>query len=468
MEFTATERGQRKPIKDGYLYILQKNLANNFASWECVLKRKGDCKARVKLDPNDDFVEQTNQHTHPPNQTNCQVAKVRAGIKRRATDTAMANQQILAEQLGGISEGVAINLPAVENLRHNIRSARQERNLPPLLINIAAILVLPIEFQTTTSGDQFLLFDSGAGAADRIIAFASVQARQLLVQSENWYGDGTFKVCPEVFYKLYTFQATRNGRIFPCIFALLPNKTEPTYRMLMIVISNLTNGRFPTDILIDFERGAINAIQAVFANANVKGCFFHLFSNVWKHVQNAGLQVRYVEEPELALQLRMLTALAFLPPQDVVRGFVAVCIEIRTNFGNVAEELLACFENTYVGRFPLNAPRNNPIFSIELWNMFHRTDAELPRTKNSVEGWHRSFQGHFSSWHPSFWTFLRVLRNEESVIRVDILQQLGGHVDPPRRARYIDCKVHIVRIVDDYPNRELIPYLRVIAHNIAF
>ena len=180
----------------------------------------------------------------------------------------------------------------------------------------------------------FSFFDSGAGAADRIIASASVQARQLFVQSENWYGDGTFKVCPEVFYQLYTFHAQRNSRIVTCIFALLPNKTEATYRRLMIAISNLTNGRFPTDILIDFERGAINAIQAVFANANVKACFFHPCFNVWKHVQNAGLQVGYVEETEFALQLRMLTALAFLPPQGVIRGFVAVCIEIRTNFGN--------------------------------------------------------------------------------------------------------------------------------------
>ena len=150
MEFTATERVQRKLIKDGYLYILQKKLANDFTSWECILRRKGHCKARVKLDPNDDFMEQTNQHTHPPNQTNCEVAKVRAGIKRHAT------------------EGTAINLPAVENLCRNIRSARQERNLPALPITIAAIPVVPIEFQTTTSGDQFLFFDGGAGAADRM------------------------------------------------------------------------------------------------------------------------------------------------------------------------------------------------------------------------------------------------------------------------------------------------------------
>ena len=155
MEFTATERGQRKLIKDGYLYILQKNLANDFTSWECVLRRRGHCKARVKLDLNDNFVEQTNQHTHPPGQTNREVAKVRTGIKRRATETLMTNQQILAEQLGAISEGAATNLPVVENLRRNIPSARQEKNLPPLPIKIAAIPVLLIEFQTTTAGNSF-------------------------------------------------------------------------------------------------------------------------------------------------------------------------------------------------------------------------------------------------------------------------------------------------------------------------
>ena len=45
------------------------------------------------------------------------------------------------------------------------------------------------------------------------------------------------------------------------------------------------------------------------------------------HGQNVGLQVRYVEKPEFAL----VAVLVFLPSQDVVRGFVAVCIEIITN-----------------------------------------------------------------------------------------------------------------------------------------
>ena len=95
-------------------------MGNDFTSWESVLKRKGYCKARVKL------VEQTNQHTYTPIHANGEVAKVRAGINQCATETVMTNQQILGEQLARTSEGPAINLRPVEKLRRNIHSARQK------------------------------------------------------------------------------------------------------------------------------------------------------------------------------------------------------------------------------------------------------------------------------------------------------------------------------------------------------
>ena len=52
-----------------------------------------------------------------------------------------------------------------------------------------------------------------------------------------------------------------------------------------------------------------------------------------------------------------------------------------------------------------------------------------------------------------------MLRNDESVIRDDILQQSSSYVDLLQRARYVDCNARIVRIVDDYLNRELITEL---------
>ena len=48
------------------------------------------------------------------------------------------------------------------------------------------------------------------------------------------------------------------------------------------------------------------------------------------------------------------------------------------------------------------------------------------------------------------WTILR----EKSLIRVQILNFLEGHVPPPQRRRYADSSARILRIVDDYPNRE--------------
>ena len=71
--------------------------------------------------------------------------------------------------------------------------------------------------------------DSGVGDNDRMLIFATDQALQLLSESDDWYNDGTFKVCPEVFFQLYTTHARVHGRTIPCVYALLPNKTGATY-----------------------------------------------------------------------------------------------------------------------------------------------------------------------------------------------------------------------------------------------
>ena len=91
------------------------------------------------------------------------------------------------------------------------------------------ISVLPQEYQLTTNGDQFLVFDSGTGAPERIFIFASDFGLQFLYECDHWYTDATFKVCPKVFYRVYPVHGQQRGRIFPCVFGLLPNKTEATY-----------------------------------------------------------------------------------------------------------------------------------------------------------------------------------------------------------------------------------------------
>ena len=229
-------------------------------------------------------------------------------------------------------------------------------------------------------------YDSGPGDESRILIFASDIGVQLLGDSEHWYADETFKVYPEIFFQLYTVYAQRNDSIFPCIYGLLPNKTEVTYRRFFDQVFNgMPNGNMQ-DCLVDFEKAAINAIKHFKPDIEVKGCFYHLSSNVWKKVQELGLQQRYLEDQEFAIHCRMLCALAFLPEDDVIDGFEQLTDTMREQFNNDLDDLIDYFEDTYIGRFRRNAHRGRPQFSINLWNMFNLTDEELPRTNNNVEG----------------------------------------------------------------------------------
>ena len=166
-------------MRNGFMYIHQKALSDGRTSCECVLRKRsktnpGTCNARLKLDSLDRFVESVNDHSHAPSQTQCEVATFKSGIKRRAETTNDTAQQVLTGEMAGISPAAAANLPQLGNIRRTIRSQRQiNENLPPLPATRAAMPVLPAEFQTTLSSQQFLLYDSGVADNDRILMFGT-------------------------------------------------------------------------------------------------------------------------------------------------------------------------------------------------------------------------------------------------------------------------------------------------------
>ena len=114
-----------------------------------------------------------------------------------------------------------------------------------------------------------------------------------------------------------------DGVIFPCIYALLPNKTEAIYDKLfkkLLEIEPLLN---PLTIMVDFEKAAINALEENFISV-ITGCFFHLSQNIFRRVQEHGLAVRYQEDNDFAISIKMLASLAFVPEIDVIDCFIIV------------------------------------------------------------------------------------------------------------------------------------------------
>ena len=96
MEFSFTERGARKLIRNGYQCVKQKDLTNGLKSWECIERRKTNCKAKVKLNAIDDVEEQVQEHTYALSTTRCELTNVRASIKRKALITHDTTQHLLS------------------------------------------------------------------------------------------------------------------------------------------------------------------------------------------------------------------------------------------------------------------------------------------------------------------------------------------------------------------------------------
>ena len=81
----------------------------------------------------------------------------------------------------------------------------------------------------------------------------------------------------------------------------------------------------------------------------------------------------------------MISALEFVPPNNVQNSFDQLAALILNQYGNGADAVLDYFEDNYVGRFRFSAPRGIPKFPISFRNMFYRADDKLPRTNNAVE-----------------------------------------------------------------------------------
>ncbi|XP_072397919.1 uncharacterized protein [Diabrotica undecimpunctata] len=198
-------------------------------------------------------------------------------------------------------------------------------------------------------------------------------------QCDHWYADGTFNSAPPLFSQIYTIHGVRYSNVIPTVYALLTNKTQETYTRVFQQLKVLNPALRPLTIMMDFERAAMNAAQTEFPNVRIRGCFFHFSQCMWRHIQSAGLQRRNIENPDFALHLRQLTALAFVPDNHVVRVYEEL---LNSDFYTQNEELLVplinYFEDTWIGRLARRGNRRQPLFPANVWNCYDLADQDIP------------------------------------------------------------------------------------------
>ena len=189
---------------------------------------------------------------------------------------------------------------------------------PPNLESIE----IPMELTKTYDAEPFLYADSGLADPNRVIIFATPTNIQFLKAHATWFGDGTFAVSPSLFYQLYTINIITKGKNLPLIYALLPDKQQNTYsKMYVMLLKSFTENEFPKSFTHDFEKGALNSIVENFTGINIFGCYFHFAQNLWKQMQQKKLSLSYINNKEIRFHYKLLKALCFVPPPDVINAF---------------------------------------------------------------------------------------------------------------------------------------------------
>src|ERR1051325_1686327 len=103
--------------------------------------------------------------------------------------------------------------------------------------------------------------------------------------------------------------------------------------------------------------------------------FFHFCQCIYRNIQSNGLQRRYENDADFALQMRHLPSLAFVPVEDVVVAFEDLLSRIDFPLGS--QPVLDYFEDTWIGRPTRGNKRRPPRTPHSLWSCYDNVNDDL-------------------------------------------------------------------------------------------
>lgn len=327
---------------------------------------------------------------------------------------------------------------------------------------------IPINFQLTSDGKKFLLYDNH-DSRNRILIFSTRENLELMVNSAHWLADGTFSTVPVRFTQLYTIHCVKNSDVMPAVYALLQNKNEETYTLMFNALKFLEPRLEPETITFDFERTAVSAARLSFPSISIKGCHFHMSRSIWRLVKQIGLSEKYINDAEFATHIRCLSALAYVPVDFVVHYYESLMATrfFVENKNDVSfADFINYFESTWIGTKTRRKYRKPPFFPIDEWNCYEQLRDNIPGTNNSVEEWHNIFTSMFNvTERPNIWKFILALQKQNGTNRCKIMEYLSDK-EPRKKKKYNNSAEKIVKISKEFSNKSVEEYLKEISHHL--
>lgn len=458
MELAESQKNKTHTMHEGYRYRRARVLVDGGASWRCPRR---NCSGRVKIS-REDVVTVVSEHNHAPDPNKNKAFKIISEIRKRAITAAETPRHIIQQATAGVSLEVACNLPEYTTAQRMIHRQRRKCTDSYAPVNSLSDIQIPNSLKQTLRHEDFLLWDTGADDSKRILMFGTSSNFDILQEHVHWFIDGTFKVAPNIFLQVFTIHALIDASAVPLVYVLVPDKCEESYIKIFRKLKELKPTLNPASIMSDFEKASQNACSIIFPEARLFGCLFHLGQNLWRKIQKLNLTTAYCDDDNFRTCAKMVLSLSFVPVSDVPAAFE----DLVDNCPPLMMPLIEYWEDNYIGR-QRRGRRAAPRFGIDMWNVRDRVINKLPRTNNSVEAWHRSFQQTINNVHPSVYKLLEQFRQEQDHVEIKIERSRLGFKRPTAsKSKYIKLNERLQELMPLYGSITNLEYLRRLAQNI--
>ncbi|KAG0434938.1 hypothetical protein DMUE_4967, partial [Dictyocoela muelleri] len=245
---------------------------------------------------------------------------------------------------------------------------------------------------------------------NRVLIFTTEVNITHLEHSEVLICDGTFKSAPSCFEQIFTIQCRLRDMYLPMMFCFMTHKNEISYNIIFQWIQSKNENilKHVKSIIIDFEIASFYSLKKFFKNSYLYGCCFHLGQIIWRKVQKLKFSSDLINNAPIKLQVKMILALSFVSLDKVKEYASKLRIYILQEGSMNVLSLFEWFEAEYL----YGTAENKQIC---FWNAKIRTEQGIPRTTNSLEGYHRHLNTFINTKQSSIIPIINELKNEQAI-----------------------------------------------------
>jgi len=294
VKFIISEKGKPLALLNLYKYRLIRTRKDGFKKWLCIQK---SCYCSIVTNGNL-LHETTNEHNHSKNSIQSIERQVlRENCKRKASGSISVRPiKIIRTEL--------VNSVNSEIEHRDIRSIRKamydkRRQIYPafpksLIESVEQLKSMDDNDVLKFKGDQFVFVPDNK----LFVCITTEQNLNCMVDSSDFFADGTFNYAPKYYIQLYTINCLRNGFYIPVAYFFLPEKSKSTYIDMWLYLQELSEKLIFKKLVIhkihlDFEISAHEACREVFPSIKIQACRFHLGQCWWRKVIIVKIYYKY-------------------------------------------------------------------------------------------------------------------------------------------------------------------------------